>query len=96
MFQPEPEHFPKGNLRLGAPVAGADLRSHDVHAVSSTGCRSLAAVGEAAVVGGGAVHVRRLQLHLAGGDGGVELDLSPVHHVEHQADADDDLRPAEE
>lgn len=44
---------------------------------------------------GGAVHVRRLQLHLAGGDGCVELHLSSVHDVEHQADADDDLRRAE-
>lgn len=44
------------------------------------------------MVGGGAVHVGRLQLHLAGGDGCVELHLSPVHDVEHQADADDDLR----
>lgn len=44
------------------------------------------------MVGGGAVHVRGLQLHLAGGDGCVELHLSPVHHVEHQADADDDLK----
>lgn len=44
------------------------------------------------MVGGGAVHVRGLELHLAGGDGRVQLDLSPVHHVEHQADADDNLR----
>lgn len=44
------------------------------------------------MAGGGAVHVRGLELHLAGGDGCVELDLSPVHDVEHQADADDDLR----
>lgn len=44
------------------------------------------------MTGGGAVGVRGLELHLAGGDGGVELHLSPVHHVEHQADADDDLR----
>lgn len=36
--------------------------------------------------------MRGLELHLAGGDGGVELHLSPVHHVEHQADADDDLK----
>lgn len=44
------------------------------------------------MIGGGAVHVRGLELHLAGGDGCVELHLSPVHHVEHQADADDNLR----
>lgn len=44
------------------------------------------------MIGGGAVHVRGLELHLAGGDGCVKLDLSPVHDVEHQADADDNLR----
>lgn len=44
------------------------------------------------MVGGGAVHTRRLELHLTGGDGGVQLHLSPVHDVEHQADADDNLQ----
>ena len=69
--------------------------SHHVNAVPTANRRPLAAVGEAAVIGGGAVHVRRLQLHLAGGDGCVELHLGPVHDVEHQADADDDLRETE-
>lgn len=68
------------------------MRSHHVNAVPPAGRRPLAAVCEAAVIGGGAVHVRGLQLHLAGGDGCVKLDLSPVYDVEHQADADDDLR----
>lgn len=72
------------------------LRSNHVNAVSAASCRPLAAVGEAAVIGGGAVHVRRLQLHLAGGNGCVELYLSPVHDVEHQADADDDLQRTEQ
>lgn len=66
-------------------------RSDHIDAVSAARHRPLAAVGEAAVVGGGAVHTRRLELHLTGGDGRVQLHLSPVHDVEHQADADDDL-----
>lgn len=66
--------------------------SNHVDAVPAARHRPLTAVGEAGVVGGGAVHVRGLELHLAGGDGGVELHLSPVHHVEHQADADDNLK----
>lgn len=70
--------------------------SHHVNAVPAASCRPLAAVGEAAVIGRGAIHVRRLQLHLAGGDGCVELHLSPVHDVEHQADADDNLQETEE
>lgn len=73
-----------------------ERRSHHIDAVSAARRRPLAAVGEAAVIGGGAVHVRRLQLHLAGCDGGVELYLRPVHDVEHQADADDDLQGTEE
>lgn len=76
---------------VAATATCGDSRSHDVDAVSASSCHPLAAVGEAAVIGGGAVHVRRLQLHLAGGDGCVELYLSPMHDVEHQADADDDL-----
>lgn len=48
------------------------------------------------MIGGGAVQVRRLQLHLAGSNGCVELYLCPVHDVEHQADADDDLQRKEE
>lgn len=47
------------------------------------------------MIGGGAVHVRRLQLHLAGSDGCVELDLSSVHNVEHQANADYNLHRTE-
>lgn len=76
---------------VAATATCGDSRSHDVDAVAASSCHPLAAVGEAAVIGGGAVHVRRLQLHLAGGDGCVELYLSPMHDVEHQADADDDL-----
>lgn len=75
-------------MQPGAPVRP----SNHVDAVSAARRRPLAAVGEAAVIGGGAVHMRGLELHLAGGDGRVELDLGPVHDVEHQADADDDLR----
>lgn len=73
-----------------------DRRSHHINAVPAASCRPLAAVGEAAVIGGGAVHVRRLQLHLAGGNGCVKLDLSSVHDVEHQADADDNLHGTDE
>lgn len=75
---------------LATRRVGRDRGSH--HVDSAARRRPLAAVGEASVATGGAVHVRRLQLHLAGGDGCVELHLSSVHDVEHQADADDDLR----
>lgn len=50
-----------------------------------------AAVGRAAVVGRSAVHVRRLQLHLAGGNGGVQFHLCSMYNVKHQAYADEDL-----
>lgn len=72
-------------------VAVLLFRSNHINAVSTASRRPLAAVGKAAVIVGGAVHMWRLQLHLAGGDGCVELNLSPVHNVEHQANADDDL-----
>lgn len=72
-------------------AAVLQFRSNHINAVSAASCRPLAAVGEVAVIVGGAVHMRRLQFHLAGGDGCVELNLSPVHNVEHQANADDDL-----
>ena len=54
--------------------------------------RPLAAVGGAGVARRAAVHVRRLELHLAGRDRRVQLHLRPVDHVKHQADADDDLQ----
>lgn len=84
--EPPPRRL--ASVRSGA----AGRRSHHVDAAPTGSRRPLAAVAEAAVIGGRSVHVRRLQLHLAGGDGGVQLDLSPVHDVEHQADADDDLQ----
>lgn len=77
--------------RWEPPAHGEGGTSHHVDGGGAAGRRPLAAVGEAAVIGRGAIHVRRLQLHLAGGDGCVQLHLSPVDHVEHQADADDDL-----
>lgn len=56
------------------------------------GCRPLAAVGGAGVIGRASVHVRGLQLHLAGRNRRVQLHLRPVNNIEHQADADDDLQ----
>lgn len=85
-----------GDRVIRAAASCAHLRSHHINAVSAASRCPLAAVGEAAVIGGRAVHVWRLQLHLAGGDGCIEFYLGPVHDVEHQADADDDLQETEE
>lgn len=81
------------------PAAGQG-RSHHVDGSRRRRRQTFAAVRESDVVGGRrrrrrrqTVCVRRWsELHLAGGNGGVELHLSAVHHVEHQADADHDLK----
>lgn len=80
---------PWSYVRESESVAGGT--SHNIDAGGAASRRPLAAVREAAVIGRGAVHVWWLQLQLAGGDGCVQLHLSPVDHVEHQADADDNL-----
>lgn len=50
-----------------------------------------AAVGRAAVVGRSTVHVRRLQLQLAGCNGSVQFHLCSMYNIKHQAYADEDL-----
>lgn len=76
---------------IGATTAGSDWRSHHINTVTAASRRPLAAVAEVAVVAGRPVHVRRLQLHLTRSDGGVQLHLSPVYHIKHEADADENL-----